>query len=174
MDLSTGLLSLVTMNRERVVVYGVVGLVLATTLASGPLVGAVDFTTAPEPRSFEGGDATVTDVSLPASATISPGRFGSGEDYLRVPDGAVTLANVTGTPMLAYQISIPEIGYSRSTTHFVTDADEGPYALSMERDAIESSRVADGSYNGTLAVYLRSNQTERTVADRNVTVEVTG
>lgn len=174
MDLSAGLLSVGTMNTERGVVYGVIGLVLATTLVSGPLVGAVDFTTAPEQRSFGSGNATVGDVSLPSSTEITSGRFGSGEYYVLVPDATLTVANVTGTPLLAYQFSIPALGYSRSTTHFVTSSDTGTYELSLKRDAIEPSRVENRSYDGTVTVFLRSNESERRLAERNVTVEVTG
>jgi len=162
------------MNTERAVVYGVIGLVLATTLVSGPLVGTVKFTTAPERTSLNGGDATVGAVTLPSSTEITSGRFGSGEYYVHVPDATLTVANVTGTPLLAYQFSIPAMGYSRSTTHFVTSADAGTYGLSLERDAIEPSRVEKQSYDGTLSVFLRSNESERRLAERNVTVEVTG
>lgn len=174
MDLSAGLLSVLTMNTERGVVYGVIGLVLATTLVSGPLVGAVDFTPAAEESSLDGGNATVGDVSLPATAEIRHGRFGSGEYYVHVPDATLRLDNVTGTPLLAYRFSIPVLGYSRSTTHFVTAADTGRYDLTLSRDAIEPSRVENRSYGGTVSVFLRSNRTERRLAERNVTVEVTG
>jgi len=34
--------------------------------------------------------------------------------------------------------------------------------------------VEKQSYDGTLSVFLRSNESERRLAERNVTVEVTG
>lgn len=174
MDLSAGLLSIVTMHTERGVVYGVLGLVLATTLVSGPLVGPVDFTTAPAQQSLGNGSATVDDVSLPANTEITSGRFGAGEYYVDVPDATVSLVDVTGTPLLAYQFSIPALGYSRSTTHFVTSSETGTYGLSLERDAFEPSRVEKQTYDGAVTVFLRSNESERRLAERNVTVEVTG
>ena len=173
MDLFPGSLSVVTMNTERAVVYGVVGLVLATTLVSGPLVGGIDFTPAPEEPSFGDGNASIGDVSLPARAQIRSERFGSGEYSLRVPDATVELLDVTGNPSLAYQISIRAIGYARTTTHFVTASDTGTYGLSLEQDSIDPSQVENGTYDGTLRVFLRSNGTERRLGGRNITVEVT-
>lgn len=173
MDLFPGSLSVVMMDSERVVVYGVIGIVLGTTLVSGPFVGAVDFTTAPERPSIGDGNATIGEVSLPASAEITEGRYGSGEYYLRVPDASVEVENVSGRPLLAYEISIPAIGYSRTTSHFISPSDTGSYALSLERDSMKRSMVENDSYSGTLRVFLRSNGTEQRLAARNITVEVT-
>lgn len=173
MDLSAGSRFLVTMNTERAVVWGVVGLVLATTLASGPLVGGVDFTTDAEKPAFGEGNATIGEVSLPASAEIAYGRYGSGEYYLRVPDATVDLDDVSGNPLLAYEILIREMSYSRTTTHFISSSNTGSYTLSMERDSLAPEKVENESYDGRLRVFLRSNGTEQQLAARNITVEVT-
>ena len=173
MDLSPGSLSLVTMDTDRAVVYGVIGLVLVTTLASGPLVSPVDFTISSGESSFDGGNATIGNVTLPSGAEITDGRYGSGEYYLRVPDATVEVIDVTGNPLLAYRISIPAMGYARTTTHFVSPADVGVYGLSLQRDAVEPSLVEEDTYQGRLRVFLRSNGTERQLATRNISVEVT-
>lgn len=171
MDLSAVLLSVVTMNTERVVVYGVVGLIFATTLASGPLVGAIDLTTT-ESTSIGEGNATVGAVSLPTSGEIASGRYGSGQYYLRVPDATVDVVNVTGTPLLAYKVEIGEMGYSRTTTHFLSASNTGSYTLSIEQDSIDADKVENETYDGQLSVFLRSSESERQLATRNITVGV--
>lgn len=174
MHLCTRLRSVGTMDTERAVVYGIVSVILTTTLVSGPLVGAVDLTTEPEQSTPGSGNATISDVSLPSSAEISQGRYGAGERYLRVPDATVDLVDVTETPLLAYEISIRGLGYSRTTTHFISEANEGTFALSIERDSMAASTVQNDSYDGRLRVFLRTDGNERLLGSRNVTVEVTG
>lgn len=161
------------METERAAVYGVIGLVLATTLVSGPIVGAVDFTTATDNPAYGGSNATLHGVSLPESAELGQGRYGAGEYILRVADATITVDEVVGGPVLAYRISIPSMEYSRTTTHFITAANTGPYAVSMADDSLATSMVENHSYQGQLFVFLRSNGTERRLAERNITVEVT-
>ncbi|PSP93204.1 hypothetical protein BRC91_10520 [Halobacteriales archaeon QS_4_62_28] len=159
------------MERERATVWGVVGLVVMTTLVSGPLVGAVDLTTEPE-MSFGDGSVAVEDVALPDRATLSAGRFGAGEYTLRVPDASVEISAVQGRPLLVYRLSIQERGYTRSTVHFVSQKNAGTYSLSLSDDSFDRAAVANDSYQGRLEVIARTNERSRVITARQITVEV--
>jgi len=160
------------MDRERATVWSVVGLVVATTLVSGPLVGAVDLTTEPDTDTLGSGSVTVGSPSLPAEATITAGRFGAGQYTLRVPDATVEITAVEGRPILAYRLSIPQRGYSRSTAHFLTARNAGTFSLSMADDSFDPSTVDRSEYSGAIEIVARANGSERVVANRTITVTV--
>lgn len=163
------------MARSRTLVYAAVGCILAVTLVSGPLVPAVDFTrAAPEQGTIGEGNATVEVVSAPDRARLARGSYGSGSYYLRVPDATVRLTDVTGQPMLVYKLRLPSEGYTRATTHFVSAAQAGPYALSLDRDSWMPEDVERDRYEGELLIHLRNGDGDRTVYRGNVTVEVEG
>lgn len=160
------------MDGERGVVCGVVGLIVATTLVSGPLVGAVDFTAEPDNSELGTGAATIDSVSLPDRATLTAGRFGAGEYTLRVPDATVELSAVEGRPILVYKLSIDSRGYTRSTTHFVSDRNVGRFPLSLSEDRFEPDTVEEDEYQGRLEVILRANNESREIASKAIPVEV--
>lgn len=159
------------MDSERGVVWGVVGLIVVTTLVSGPLVGAVDFTTEPDHTGLGTGTATIDAVTLPDRATLTAGRFGAGEYTLRVPDATLELSAVEGRPILVYKLSIDSLGYTRSTTHFVSDRNVGRFPLSMTEDSFDPEAF-DGEYEGRLEVILRANNESREIASKSIPVEV--
>jgi hypothetical protein len=159
------------MERERATVWGVVSLVVVTTLVSGPLVGAVDLTTEPE-MDFGTGSMTVDSVTLPDRATLSVGRFGAGEYTLRVPDASVEISAVDGRPLLVYRLSIRERGYTRSTVHFVSQKNVGPYSLSLSDDRFDRAEITNDSYQGRLEVIARANERSRVITAQQITVEV--
>lgn len=161
------------MARSRTFVHAVVGCILAVTLVSGPLVPAMDFTqAAPERGAIGEGNATVEVLSAPDRAELARGSYGSGSYYLTVPDATVRLAGVTGKPMLVYELRLPERGYSRGTTHFLSAAQTGTYAVSLERDSWLPEEVEQDSYEGELVILLRNGNGDRTVYRGNVTVAV--
>lgn len=160
------------MDAERATIWGVVGLVVVTTLVSGPLVGAVDLTTEPDRPALGSGSVTVASASLPERATLTAGRFGADEYTLAVPDATVEITAVDGRPILVYRLSIRERGYTRSTTHFLSDRNTGPYALSLADDSFPPSTVQNDSYAGHLQVIVRANGTSRVVAEQAIPVEV--
>ncbi|WP_018258128.1 hypothetical protein [Halomicrobium katesii] len=160
------------MDVDRTVVWGVVGLVVVTTLVSGPLVGAVDLTSDAETPAYGVGSVTVESASLPERATLTAGRFGAGEYRLQVPDAAVAIAAVEGRPLLVYKLEIDERGYSRSTTHFLSTENVGSYAASMSDDTFAPDTVNQTAYDGRLALVVRANDSGRVVAERSITVEV--
>ncbi|MEF8977175.1 MAG: hypothetical protein V5A21_13190 [Halapricum sp.] len=161
------------MDETRLAVYGVTGLILAVTLLSGPLVGAVDLTEESTCDAPVGsGSATVTVDSLPEKATISKGKFGSEVYYLDVPDGQATVANVSGQPLLSYDLSIPEMGFSAGPTLFLCDGQSATQTLSIRKSTFEEEDIQADSYNATLSVTLRADGSETVVREKSITVEV--
>ena len=160
------------MDADRAVVWAVVALVVMTTIASGPLVGAVNLTQERESTAYGQGSVTVDNATLPANATLSAGRFGAGEYTLRVPDAAVGIAGVEGRPLLVYKIDIPERGYSRSSTHFLSTDSVGSFAASIADDSVAPDTVNRSAYDAELRLLVRANDTSRVVAERSITVEV--
>jgi hypothetical protein len=161
------------MDETRLAVYGVAGFVLVVTLVSGPIVGAVDFTQEPQACSAPvgTGTATVSVDSLPDSATISRGEFGSGVYYLQVPDGSAAIRNVTGQPTLSYTISIPELGRTAGPVLFLCADQSIRQPLSIERRTIEADDLTADTYEATLTLLLRGDE-ETLVREKSITVEV--
>lgn len=163
------------MGVSRATVYAVVGIIVGLTLASGPLVGAVDLTSERGPEitdQFGNGSADVTVEPLPESLTISQGRYGSQQFYLRVPDVRANVSNVVGQPFLRYDVSIDEMGYSASTTAFLSPSVEGVTVLSMDAPPFDEGDVQQDRYDATITILVHSDGTDRIVERTNVTVEV--
>ena len=151
-----------------------VGVVLATTLVSGPLVGFVDLT-ADQSFSSAGlgeGRATVTDVTFPDRVVIEKGDYGSGSYYLRVGTASATVRDVVGRPILSYELSIPALGNTKSTIQVLSSSDDGEIELGFDEKPFGKDEITADSYAGTLSVAIRYGGEERTVARENVTIEV--
>lgn len=163
------------MDVARASVWGAIVVVLVVSLASGPLVGAVEFTHASENDAPPGsGHARATVLSTPDSVALEKGEYGSGSYYLRVPDAVVRLEGVSGQPLLTYKLYIRELGYSRGTTHFLSPTSEGRMEVSLSTDAFAPDRIQQEQYRGELILRLRDDRGERTLAEKNVTVVVRG
>lgn len=164
------------MDGSEYVVGGTVALLLAVTLLSGPLVGAVDLTPDREEREFAPGAGTVeaSVVSVPSNATLDRGAYGSGAYYLRVPEATVDVAAVTGQPMLVYKLRIPELGYVRGTTHFLDESSTGRRTIALDEATLAPEEIDRDRYRGELLVLTRTDSGDRTISRTNVTVEVRG
>lgn len=162
------------MDEVEYVVAGTVAVIVLVTLVSGPLVGAVDFTDEPDETTFAPGsgeiDATV--LSVPERALLEQGSYGSGAYYLRVPAATVDAERITGQPMLVYKIRIPELGYTRGTTHFLNSSNAGELTVTLSEGTIAPEQVDREQYDGELLLLTRSDAGERTLSRTNVTVEV--
>ena len=158
------------MDRSRLFVAAVVAVVVAVPVLSGPAFGVVDLTT----ESFEGigqGSATVDRVEAPDTGQFE--RALSSENYvLRVPDARIHVAAIEGRPLVAYKLSVPELGYSRGTTHFLDGDDTGWVSLSLKSETFAPDRIDRSSYEAELSVVLRVNDTEETLHEGPVTLEV--
>lgn len=147
--------------------------ILAVTVASGPLVGAVDLTTAEsEPATPGGGTVDLAVVSLPERATLDRGAFGSGTYHLSVPDATVDVERVTGTPQVRYKLKIPAMGYTRVTTTLLSADDEGRLAVTFESTELPPDEVDRERYRGVLRLVTYDDAGLTTRAERNVTVGV--
>ena len=159
------------MNRSRALLYAAVAVIVTLPVLSGPAVGLVDLT----PTRFEGigeGSATVDGVETPDTARFD--RALSSDSYvLNIPDARIHIAAIEGRPLVSYELSIPEMGYSRGTTHFLDADDTGWVSLSLESETFGPERIDRESYGGELSLVLRVDDTETVLHEGNVTVEVT-
>lgn len=157
----------------RASVWTAVGLILAVTLVSGPLVGAVDLTHERENEAAPGsGSANATVVSVPDRVVLDKGAYGSGSYYLQVPDAVVNLTHVSSQPLLVYKLYIRELGYSHGTTHFLSPRNEGRMSVSLSRDALAPEEIQQDRYRGELLLLVRDDSGDQTLAAKNVTVLV--
>ena len=153
------------------VVAGTVAVILVLTIATGPL-GLYDVPESRATDSLGEGNASITVVSAPETIPLEKGRYGNDEYHLRVPDAVITIDNLTGNPILNYNLDIPAMDTSKSSVHFLGQAGEGRYRLSFADSAMAASEVDQGSYRARLEIVVRSNGTERVVYDQPATVEV--
>lgn len=163
------------MDAARGSVYGAVALIVAVTVLSGPLVGVVDLTYERGTGLTDEAGSGSVDVavqSLPDRGTISEGRYGSQKFYLRVPDAVVTLSNVTGQPLVKYDLDIPGLGLSTGTTAFVTDAAAGRKTLSISQQTFEPDELSQDRYDATVSVLVRADGNATVVAERSIVIEV--
>jgi hypothetical protein len=156
------------MPTSRVAVYVVAGLIVATTLATGPLVGAVELPAENDGPPIGTGNATVSVTHLPETATIEAGGRGTNAYYLEVPAATVEISELRGNPILDYAIDIKGLGYSRGSIHLLG---EGSQRIVLERDSFESGDIEKQQYQGELSLTLRGDS-EQVLIERNVTVEV--
>ena len=164
------------MEPRRLVVYSVVAVVVAVTLASGPLVGAVDLTEEADDGITEELGEGSADVELhvfPEEVTLSEGRYGSEQYYLRVPDASYTLSNVTGQPIVVYSVTLegPETYSSGSKNSFVTAENEGRRIISIDEKVFDRDELRPGRYNATVTLLVRGDG-EQTIETETFTVEV--
>lgn len=159
---------------ERGVLFGVIAVVGVTAIVSGPLVGAVDLTSADRVESSVGvsGSVDVGDVDFPGDFELEAGRFGADTYYLRVPDATVELRRVIDQVVVTYRLSIADLGFTRESVFFVTERNEGTFALTMGETTIDPADVANDTYEGELSVNVRSDTVSRTVANETITIEV--
>jgi hypothetical protein len=142
--------------------------VLAVTLASGPLVG-VSLTEEATPDG-EPSHVTVEVDSAPESATLSPNRHNDELYHLRADAVHITATNVSGRPTVIYRLQVPGLNHTRSVGMFIPEA--GAYEVSFDPSNIETERVDGDRYEGTITVKAFDADGGRTLVERTVTVEV--
>lgn len=163
------------MEPARAFAVAVVATILVVTLASGPLVGAVDLTTAEEDPVIPGsGTLNLTVVSVPDTATLDRNAFGAATYQLTVGDATVDVHHVTGNPIVRYKLKIPAMGYTRVTTTFLDADDVGRLTIAFESTALAPAQVDRDRYAGELQLATFDDGGTTTHVERNVTVEVRG
>lgn len=149
-----------------------VTIVTVTLVVTGPAVGAVGSQPAERTGTLGDGDATVHTVTFDDEPRITPGRFGSGARYLRVPALEATVGAVTGRPRLVYVFAVPELGFERVGTALLDDAGRSTVTVEMSDRAFDPDRIENDSYRATVTVRVQSFTTDRILRRQNVTVEV--
>lgn len=163
------------MQPDRLAVFSVVGLVTFVTVATGPHLALLSI-----PEGGLGGGATpgsgsanLTVLSAPDSATLEAEEYGEVH-YLRVPETTVAVSAVTGAPLLTLSIDIPALGFRRSSVFTVGKTGGQTRTFGVERVAIESDRLDQSTYEGTLLIVLRNDDGRTVLYEDDVTVEVEG
>jgi len=160
--------------------HGLVGVtvlfIAVTTLVSGPLVGAVDFTTASdEPLFSEPTDqATVEVVSEPeGDVVLEQGDFGNDVFVLRMPPMTIRTPVVRGTPRVTYKIRIRGLRYNRVTSNFLSAEQQGEqFVLEIEEYTFQPDRITESEYTGELSVTVHDSDGSTVVYRTNRTVVV--
>ncbi|MDS0281552.1 hypothetical protein [Haloarcula onubensis] len=161
------------MTHRRAVVPAVVGVVVLTAVAFGPLVSGLSLASETGPDISNGGSLSIDSVEFPHDGTIEPASYGAANAYLTVPPATVRFASIRGNPMLVYKLRVTELGYSVSTTHFLDAADHGPtYEATIDPMTVDDSQFQRRQYAAELSVVVRDSDGRRVAASRNVTVRV--
>lgn len=160
------------MDTSRAIGWGVVAVVAATALLSGPLVPGIDLTTARETPAYGNGSATVDGADLPDAGRLTGGRYGTTEYSLEVPPATLNLTAVRGYPVATYRVRVPALSYTRTTTTFLSPDDAGRTPLTLEPGPVDAAVVGYGPYEAQVTVTLRGDGSERVIADGTVRVEV--
>lgn len=145
-------------------------LVVAVLLASGPVAGGL-VQPSGLPTTVDDGDATVANVDVASDDIhVSDGRFGTAVSYVRVPDAHVELASVVDHPRIVYRVEVPTLDADLTATRIV--GDRGDHVLHVRDYGLDPTQVTESKYDATLTVRVQSFAVDRTVYERNVTVEV--
>ncbi|KAA9398759.1 hypothetical protein Har1130_11135 [Haloarcula sp. CBA1130] len=160
------------MERMRAVITSVIAIILGVTLLSGPLVPGVTLATEPEPVALETGNVTVSEVEMPEKVTLEKGSYGAANYYLDSPPAHVHFSNLTGRPTLVYELTIEELGYARTTNHFLDESTGNAYELTLASDTFTDGEIKRDQYNGTVTISKRDSSGHGVVATRNVTISV--
>lgn len=162
------------MREGRPLVWSTVVLIAAMTLASGPLVGAVDLPAGPAPGPPPGtGSASVEVLSAPTTVTLQRSSFGAGTFHLEGPPARVRVDAVTGNPELRYSIDIPGLWFSDANEYALRGRAGDRVTLEFRPVELSPTRVTEDRYRGTLAIWLVTDgDTYRTVHQASVTIEV--
>lgn len=160
------------MERTRAVVAGATAVILGVTLLSGPLVPGVTLASEPAPIALESGNVTVSAVEMPNEVTLEAGSYGAANYYLDAPPIRVQFSTLSGRPTLVYELAIEELGYTRTTNHFLDASTGDAYDLTLASDTLTDADVTREQYNGTVTVSKRDSAGHGVVATRNITIRV--
>ena len=161
------------MNHRRAVVPAVVGVVVLTAVAFGPLVTGLSLASESTPAISNDGTLTIETMAFPTNATVGSASYGAANVYLSVPPTTVRFESIAQTPTLIYRVRVPELGYSVSTTHFLNADEHGPtYEATIEPFSIDESELDNSQYAGELSLIVRDSDGRRVAARQNITIEV--
>lgn len=155
-----------------------VGVIVVTTLISGPLVAGVDLTSDEGDgvlfQSGIGDRANVEVVAEPAGPVFLRNITSAGGGYrLVVPPVAVRVFNVRGSPRISYHVRILGLDYIHLTTYFLNASSEGERrVLRVTEVTLDRSKVSEREYRGDLTVSVHATNGTNVIYRNNVTVKV--
>lgn len=162
------------MTRSARLAGTTVTVIVLTSVVSGPLVGAIDFTPTesaqlPPPGS---GSASVRVASVPNdSIVLQRGAFGSGTYHFEAPPAILVAGTVRGNPYIEYLIRVPGIEYADITQYSLQKVRGSRLRLEFRPVEISPTRVTRKRYSGTLEIRLQSNDS-RILYESSVTIHV--
>lgn len=156
------------MDTARAAVYGVTLCIVVLAVATGP-VGPIDIEDDPEFDTLNDGNATVTVVSAPETATVQVND--SETAVLDVSPSVVEIANLSANPSIDYRVRVKETGRVASSFYPLEPRGEGRLNLSIKQLQFEREEVADIT-SVELTATLRAEGGERAIIDRQLSVDV--
>jgi hypothetical protein len=156
------------MRADRAVLVAVVGCIVATTLATGPL-GLVTLTPAEEvgQDGVGAGNATVEILSTPDSVSITDSSDGQGNHHVRAPDIRVNISSLRGNPALTYSFAIDSPPIASSSVHPLGQVGKGETTLTIDRSTTDRDVENVSQVELRLVLY---GDTDRTLARWEVPV----
>lgn len=159
------------MNLHRIVAAGTVIFIVGVTIASGPIVGLSLLTEAEE---FEPGHGTLnaTVVSTPENATLEAAEYSVEGYHLRAAPIEMRIHDVAGQPTVAYDIVIHKLNHTRSSVTFLDSSFIGDYELKFSPTTLNSDRIHQDEYTGTLRVVILNEEDIQTLIVTDIRIKV--
>jgi hypothetical protein len=165
------------MTSLRTLEWGVVGLVVLALVASSAGLGSDGVTgvSSAGVTSAAVGDGTadVSVVSLSSDRLrIDDGRFGTGVQYLRIPDVRVRVGAVDGDPRIVYRVEVPALDVDEAATKSLTTRDGQTVTVRGVDQAFAPDEITADRYDARVTVRVQSFDVDETVVSANETVAV--
>ena len=120
------------MRVDRAIVGVAVVCILGLTLATGP-VGPLTVGTESGFEDPGTGTATVEVVSEPGTVAFERSESGQDTLHLLVPTATVAVSNVTGNPLLSYEIALDKIGFATDMLTSLGQTEKEAFELEIDR-----------------------------------------
>lgn len=159
------------MDRSQGLFAATALVVVLASVASGPLVGAVDLTQTPEVAPRGTGAADVEVRSVPETVVLEQANFGAGTYHLAGPSGSVAVGTVSGNPLLEYVIHVPALDFTDIKTYELRESPNRAIELRFRPVEISPRRVGKDEYEGSIEIRLQSDEFAL-LYEKPVTVEV--
>lgn len=156
------------MSERAVLVIGV-GLVLALTLATGP-VGLIEITDREGAQNLGSGTVSATVLDEPDRITLEPTDDGQRLYTVSVPEIRVELSEVSGNPLLSYALSLDEIGFGTESVQLLEGASHQTVTMELSTDPLQQHEVEQLTEAG-LTLRVRADS-DRVLFEKTVPVEV--
>jgi hypothetical protein len=158
------------MDAVRVAEWAVVALVVVVAVG-GPAAGFDPVEERPETVGTGTADLDVRGLAV-EELRVESGRFGTGVAYLRLPPASVGVADINASLRVVYRVQVPTLGVDVITTRLLAPGDEGVVTLAPRDRGLDT--VPADPVAARMTVRVQSFVTDRTVFERNETVEVAG